>query len=287
MPPAEPADPRGDLAALAAQTASLVRWCRRYRLLAGTGDATVRARTVTVPQPDAVPEPAAGTDSLEAVAAEVAACRRCHLGETRKNAVPGEGAAPATLMVIGEGPGATEDATGRPFVGEAGQMLTRMLENVLKLPRRQVFIANIVKCRPPNNREPAPDEAEACAGFLRRQVALVRPRAILCLGKIAAPPSAGGDHAHLGPARDEEVLERRGRLPHLPPGVSAAELRDEAQGDGGPAVSEGVSRGGGRAVRRGFTALCLAALAIPVAARAAESAGSPPVAADRGVGRLA
>ncbi len=187
MPPAEPADPWGDLAALAAQTASLVRWCRRYRLLAGTGDATVRPRPiVTVPQPVVVSGPAGGTDSLEAVAAEVAACRRCHLGATRRNAVPGEGAAPAALMVIGEGPGATEDATGRPFVGEAGQMLTRMLENVLKLPRRQVFIANIVKCRPPNNREPAPDEAEACASFLRRQVALVRPRAILCLGKIAA-----------------------------------------------------------------------------------------------------
>jgi DNA polymerase len=191
VPPAEPGDPRGELAGLVAGTASLLRWCRRHRLLTGTGQAAGRVAGSTAPgttvaePPDSAAEVSVA-DGLEAVAAEVAACRRCALGAGRKNAVPGEGSARARLMVIGEAPGATEDASGRPFVGEAGQMLTRMLENVLKIPRGQVFITNIVKCRPPGNRDPQADEVEACSGYLRRQVALVAPRAILCLGRLAA-----------------------------------------------------------------------------------------------------
>jgi DNA polymerase len=132
----------------------------------------------------AVPE----NDSLETIAAEVSACVRCRLSTSRRTAVPGEGPAGARLMVIGEGPGNSEDLTGRPFVGEAGRMLTRMLEDdrSLGIPRSQVFITNVVKCHPPGNRDPEPDETAACRPYLDRQVALVRPRAILILGRIAA-----------------------------------------------------------------------------------------------------
>lgn len=123
--------------------------------------------------------------SLEAVAAEIAACHRCALAHGRTHTVPGEGNPHATLMLVGEGPGATEDATGRPFVGQAGQLLDKILE-AIDCPRPTVFIANIVKCRPPQNRKPLPDEVQACHPFLERQIALVRPRVLVALGGTAA-----------------------------------------------------------------------------------------------------
>lgn len=114
-----------------------------------------------------------------------AACRGCELWKTRTNVVFGCGDRNAELMFVGEGPGEREDATGTPFVGAAGMLLDRYLEAV-DIERERVYIANIVKCRPPNNRDPLPAEQDACIGFLRAQVKLVKPRIIVCLGRIAA-----------------------------------------------------------------------------------------------------
>jgi uracil-DNA glycosylase len=124
-------------------------------------------------------------ESLDAVAAMVKGCRKCPLCSGRTNTVPGEGNPSARLMCIGEGPGANEDATGRPFVGQAGELLNGILASI-GLPREQVYIANIVKCRPPQNRKPLPDEAAACMPYLRRQIALIRPKVMLALGGTAA-----------------------------------------------------------------------------------------------------
>jgi uracil-DNA glycosylase len=135
----------------------------------------------------AAPSPADEDDSLEAVRQEVLACTKCPLAETRTHAVPGEGVPNHPLvMVIGEGPGAEEDAQGRPFVGKAGQYLDKWLAAVDLSREENVFITNIVKCRPPNNRDPKPEEISACRPYLRRQIALIRPKAILTLGRFAS-----------------------------------------------------------------------------------------------------
>ena len=112
-------------------------------------------------------------------------CRACSLAEGRTNVVFGEGNIHAEVMFIGEAPGATEDQLGRPFVGKAGQFLDDMLE-IIHLDRSQFYITNICKCRPPGNRDPLNVEQECCIGFLRKQVALLRPKIIVCLGRIAA-----------------------------------------------------------------------------------------------------
>ena len=112
-------------------------------------------------------------------------CKNCALADTRHNVVFGEGARDAEVMFIGEGPGEQEDLTGRPFVGRAGQLLDDML-TMIDLKREKVFIGNMVKCRPPGNRDPLNIEQEACIGYLRNQVALLRPKIIICLGRIAA-----------------------------------------------------------------------------------------------------
>ena len=129
---------------------------------------------------------AAGTESLEQVAADVRSCEHCRLCKARKNAVPGEGASSPLVMVIGEGPGADEDETGRPFVGRAGQLLDKMLAAIGLSRTSNCFIANVIKCRPPGNRDPQPDETAACASFLSRQIQLLSPRFILCAGRVAA-----------------------------------------------------------------------------------------------------
>ena len=115
---------------------------------------------------------------------EISACDKCRLCETRTNVVPGEGDPNARLMFIGEGPGRDEDLQGRPFVGRSGELLTRMIRGI-GLEREQVYICNVVKCRPPQNRNPEPDEAAACLNYLRAQVGLVRPQVVVLLGKIA------------------------------------------------------------------------------------------------------
>ena len=130
-------------------------------------------------------DPIQRATSLQDVATLIADCRKCKLCDGRTNTVPGEGPATARLVVIGEGPGRTEDETGRPFVGRAGELLTKILE-AIKLPREQVYICNIVKCRPPENRLPQYDEIAACLPFLYRQLELVKPKVILAMGGTAA-----------------------------------------------------------------------------------------------------
>ena len=116
---------------------------------------------------------------------DIAACQKCDLYQTRTNTVFGEGNTHAKIMLIGEGPGRDEDETGRPFVGRAGQLLDKMLA-AIDLTRNDVYIANILKCRPPGNRDPKPSEAMACIGYLRSQVAMIKPEILVCLGRVAA-----------------------------------------------------------------------------------------------------
>ena len=130
-------------------------------------------------------DPIPAAESLAAVAELVAGCTRCRLCEARRHTVPGEGPADARLFVVGEGPGRTEDETGRPFVGQAGELLTKIL-TAIELPRERVFIGNVVKCRPPENRTPQYDEIAACVPHLFRQIQLVQPKVILAMGGTAA-----------------------------------------------------------------------------------------------------
>jgi uracil-DNA glycosylase family 4 len=124
-------------------------------------------------------------ETLEDVRAALGDCRRCGLCEGRTRIVFGAGRSDADLMIIGEAPGFNEDQTGEPFVGAAGEMLDKMLLHVLGLRRDQVYITNVVKCRPPDNRNPHPTEVLACQPFLMRQIATVKPRIILILGSVA------------------------------------------------------------------------------------------------------
>jgi DNA polymerase len=121
---------------------------------------------------------------LDKVASEVVVCTQCILSKSRVKAVPGEGPANADIMFIGEGPGFHEDQQGRPFVGAAGKFLSELLESI-GLKREQVFITNIVKCRPPSNRDPLPEEIAACKPYLDRQIALIKPKVIVTLGRFS------------------------------------------------------------------------------------------------------
>lgn len=125
-------------------------------------------------------------DNFEELRESCLNCRRCGLCETRTNVVVGVGNPRSKVMFIGEGPGENEDLQGEPFVGRGGQLLDKMLAAVDLDRKTNVYIANIVKCRPPKNRDPLPEEQEACIGWLRNQVALIRPKIIVCLGRIAA-----------------------------------------------------------------------------------------------------
>ena len=124
-------------------------------------------------------------DSWVKLKGDCADCRNCQLCETRHNLVFGVGNEQAEVMFIGEGPGEQEDLQGEPFVGAAGKLLDDML-SIIDLSRENCYIANIVKCRPPHNRDPLETEQDACIGYLRNQVALIRPKIIVCLGRIAA-----------------------------------------------------------------------------------------------------
>jgi uracil-DNA glycosylase family 4 len=131
--------------------------------------------------------PAAGRESLAAIQADLGPdCRRCKLHQGRNRIVFGDGDGKAELVFVGEGPGADEDAQGLPFVGRGGQLLTDMIQKGMGLHRKQVYICNVVKCRPPNNRTPEPDECAACTPFLWRQLAAIRPRMVCALGATAA-----------------------------------------------------------------------------------------------------
>jgi DNA polymerase len=165
-------------------------------------------------------------DTLEKIAGEVRSCRACKLCAERKNAVPGEGADRPLVMVIGEGPGADEDATGRPFVGRAGQLLDKMLASVSLSREKNCFIANIVKCRPPGNRDPESDEGAACIQFLERQVDVLKPLLILSAGRTSA-----ANLLQTG----EGITRLRGKwkvwrnIPLLPTFHPSYLLRDESQ----------------------------------------------------------
>lgn len=161
---------------------------------AGARPAAAGSEPVAAPGP---PRPAPERESVaeldwEALQSRVAACTACGLHRTRTQTVFGVGDRRADWMIIGEAPGAEEDRQGEPFVGRAGQLLNSMLRAV-GLRREQVYIANILKCRPPRNRDPKPDEVNCCLPYLRRQIELLRPRLILAVGRIAAQNLLGTD----------------------------------------------------------------------------------------------
>ena len=167
-----------------------------------------RPETAAAPLPRSVPMPAPGPapvsvsgEDLESLKRQALACRSCPLCEQRTNVVFGEGDPHAQLMFIGEGPGFDEDRLGRPFVGKAGQLLDKMI-TAMQFTREGVYICNIVKCRPPGNRVPMPEEAEACLPYLKAQIALVSTQVIVLLGATAA-------HYLLG--RQEGITRLRGR----------------------------------------------------------------------------
>ena len=153
------------------------------------------AQVVPVAAPP-LPGLAPDGDTLARIRADIGECTRCRLHEGRHRIVFGDGAENARLVFVGEGPGADEDAQGLPFVGRAGQLLTQMIEGTAKregipLLRKDVYICNVVKCRPPENRTPQPDEMEICGQFLFRQLMAIRPRAICALGSTAAKALLG------------------------------------------------------------------------------------------------
>ena len=177
-----------------------------------------------MPHREAAPVKKLVPGTLEHLCETVRNCRNCPLCETRLNAVPGEGDPRARLMFIGEGPGADEDRQGRPFVGAAGQLLDKMIA-AMQFRREDVYIANIVKCRPPRNRAPMPEEARACIGYLEHQIRMIQPEVIVLLGATAA---------HFLLEREEGIMRLRGRwleyqgIPVMPTFHPAFLLRQES-----------------------------------------------------------
>jgi DNA polymerase len=189
---AEP-DPREALRALAGQFRTHLEARGRSGLLGVKVEASPRSASPAAPTPT-MDEPAApaptekprtGGRGLELLRDEIGDCQRCKLAPSRKNLVYGVGNPDAELVFVGEAPGADEDAQGEPFVGKAGQLLTKMIE-AMGYRREDVYICNVLKCRPPGNRNPEPDEVASCEPFLKRQLAALRPRMIVALGKFAA-----------------------------------------------------------------------------------------------------
>ena len=144
---------------------------------------------------------------LNEVASQVAVCTRCELHFSRKKAVPGEGPADAEVMLIGEGPGFYENEQGRPFVGAAGKFLDELLEKG-GVKREEVFITNVVKCRPPGNRDPLPEELAACGDYLERQIEAINPRVIVTLGRFSMARFM--PNAKISDVHGQAVLERTG-----------------------------------------------------------------------------
>ena len=168
----------------AAPAAVQPKWLRGAPPIPGKGIAVITA------DPMLLGNDLANLPTIEAVAERIRTTYCCALCPNRTNAVPGEGNPTARLVLVGEGPGATEDATGRPFVGQAGTLLDSILE-AIDVPRSSVYITNIVKCRPPQNRKPLPDEMAACLPYLHRQLDLIRPRVIVALGGTAGEALLG------------------------------------------------------------------------------------------------
>lgn len=158
---------------------------------------------------------------LSQLAEQIRTCQRCRLAQTRLQAVPGEGPENAPIVLIGEGPGFHEDRQGRPFVGASGKLLEELLAS-LGLARRDVFIANVVKCRPPDNRDPLPDEIEACRPFLDRQIELIQPRLVITLGRISMSRYFSGQSI----TRIHGQIKRVGEVGYVPMFHPAAALRN-------------------------------------------------------------
>jgi DNA polymerase len=152
----------------------------------------------------AAPPPPVMGDSLAVLEKNLHTCKLCGLCKHRKKMVFGEGNLNATVMFIGEAPGASEDETGKPFVGRAGQLLTKIIENVLGLKREDVYIANIIKCRPPKNRVPSLEEVDACKPFLLQQIAHIKPKIIVALGSTS--------YHHLTGEYDTKISQIRGEV---------------------------------------------------------------------------
>ena len=180
------ADPRDELLDITRKLTERLRWLERG---GSTGVPLASSRPVATKVPTSRE---GGAARLEAVRTELGDCTRCKLSGGRQNIVFGSGNPDAALMFVGEGPGADEDRTGEPFVGAAGQLLTKMIE-AMGFAREDVYICNIVKCRPPGNRNPEVDEIAACEPFLKAQLAAVRPSMIVCLGKFAAQTLLGSE----------------------------------------------------------------------------------------------
>lgn len=164
-------------------------------------------------------------DNWEELEESLKGCKKCKLCQNRNNIVFGTGNKQATIMFIGEGPGADEDLQGEPFVGKAGKLMN-MAFDILGLKREEVYIANIVKCRPPGNRNPEQDEAMACLDYLRNQVILVKPKIIVLLGSIALKNILGQDYG-ITSSRGNWI-EKRG-IWYMPTWHPAALLRDESK----------------------------------------------------------
>ena len=143
---------------------------------------------------------------------QILQCRRCRLHESKTHYVPGEGNNRPDILFVGEGPGETEDQFGRPFIGKAGQLLDKIIQK-MGLERADVFITNVVKCRPPNNREPQRDEVEACLPYLSRQIGVLQPKVIVCLGRVALNNLLGTSHS-MGRIRGQ--LLRFNDIPLIP-----------------------------------------------------------------------
>jgi DNA polymerase len=196
--------------------AELPEWLRALDVTAGLAVGGGAAQVL---------EPAiAKLTSLEQIAAAVEKCRRCPLYATATHGVPGEGNPDADLVCVGEAPGANEDEQGRPFVGQSGQLLTKILA-AIKLSREDVFICNVLKHRPPGNRNPAPDEVEACSPYLLRQLELVKPKVIVAFGTFAAQTLLG-TKTPLGKLREQVHLYHG--IPLVVTYHPAALLRNEA-----------------------------------------------------------
>jgi DNA polymerase len=149
------------------------------------GDFTVRSEKVRAQEQKLQVEAGRAAVEMERIAGEVRACRRCPLGSSRTNAVPGEGSVCGLIAFVGEAPGADEDAQGRPFVGKAGKLLDKIIA-AMGLNREEVFIGNILKCRPPENRDPRPEEIVKCLPYLQQQLEVLKPEIIVALGAHAA-----------------------------------------------------------------------------------------------------
>ncbi|HNW36263.1 MAG TPA: uracil-DNA glycosylase, partial [Candidatus Ozemobacteraceae bacterium] len=185
---------------------------------AGSGDASFEASDAA--------------DSFETICSDIAACQSCSLWQTRTNTVPGEGNPRAKLILIGEAPGADEDATGRPFVGRAGQHLDKILA-AAGFKREEVFIGNILKCRPPDNRTPTLEEMKCCTVFLRRQLALIKPRLIGLLGNTSCKYVLGPDVAGITKIRGkwfDSIFD----IPCMPMYHPSYLLRNQSRAVGSP-----------------------------------------------------